>query len=198
MMEFKERVAWVLNIIKEREKLNNIQLSKILGVDKNTIQAYTHAKADIKGSALSSLVKEYRINGAWIISGIGEPFPGAREKFPEICGNPDFTVDQYNQMEECLHNYTREAIVSHDSINIDEAWGKAYKVLKAGTALSVALYMNIQQFAAALDAGEDLKRCRQEIADLREELQKLRQEVNRFTAHSTVERQDDGSEKEAI
>jgi transcriptional regulator with XRE-family HTH domain len=87
---------------------------------------------------------------------------------------------------------------SDQKINIEEAMGKAYKVLNAGTALSVALYMNIQQFAAALDTGQALKACQDQMKAMQEQIDALHAKVDRLTAPSTTERQGDGSEKKAM
>jgi cell division protein FtsL len=70
---------------------------------------------------------------------------------------------------------------SDQKINIEEAMGKAYKVLNAGTALSVALYMNIQQFAAALDTGQELKACQEQIKNLQEQIDDLKRQVDRMS-----------------
>jgi phage repressor protein C with HTH and peptisase S24 domain len=90
-LSFEERVAWALNWIKKRDDINNIQVAKILKVDKNTVQLYCHGKGFIKGYALAALVNDYKINGEWLISDKGEPFPGARENFPEVCGSNEYT-----------------------------------------------------------------------------------------------------------
>lgn len=91
-MYFEERVAWIINFIRKEKGLNNVQLGQMLGVNKNTIQAYSKGKGDLKGVALAGIVKHFGINGEWLISGHGEPFPGAREKYPEVCG-----VEELNQ-----------------------------------------------------------------------------------------------------
>ncbi|MDD4356021.1 MAG: helix-turn-helix domain-containing protein [Smithellaceae bacterium] len=87
---------------------------------------------------------------------------------------------------------------SDQKINIEEAMGKTYKVLNAGTALSVALYMNIQQFAAALDTGQALKICQDQMKAMQEQIDTLNAKVDRLSAPSTTERQGDGSEKKAM
>ena len=87
---------------------------------------------------------------------------------------------------------------SDQKINIEEAMGKAYKVLNAGTALSVALYMNIQQFAAALDTGQELRECKGLIKAMQSQIDDLSAKVDRLSAPSTTERQGDGSEKKAM
>lgn len=198
-MELEERVAWAINFIKDRDKLNNIQLGQKLGINKNTVGEYSQGKGDMKGVALAGLAKEFGFSGAWLISGIGEPFQGA----------PVHSNKQYDEISENIRLHTREALMQYDpnpdalfksdqKINIEEAMGKTYKVLNAGTALSVALYMNIQQFAAALDTGQELQECKELIKGLQSQINDLKMQVDRLSAPSTAGRQGDGSEKEAM
>ncbi|MEN6316619.1 MAG: helix-turn-helix transcriptional regulator [Clostridiaceae bacterium] len=92
-----------------------------------------------------------------------------------------------------------ETLFSYDQkINIEEAIGKTYKVLSAGTALSVALYMNIQQFAAAQDTGQILQQCQDQMKVMQAQIDDLNTKVDRLTTPSTAERQDDGSEEKAM
>ena len=75
---------------------------------------------------------------------------------------------------------------SDQKINIEEAMGKAYKVLNAGTALSVALYMNIQQFAAALDTGQELKECKDLMKSMQQQIDALNHKVDRQIGRAHV------------
>lgn len=85
-MYYEERIAWIIKWIKQEHGLNDPQLGKKWGVDKNTVAAYCNGKGIAKGPVLSSIVKDYGISGEWLIAGNGEPFPGARAKYPEVCG----------------------------------------------------------------------------------------------------------------
>lgn len=205
-MKFEDRISWVINHIKQEKKLNNISLGKILGSNKNTIQTYSKGKGDFKGTVLSGIVKNFGISGEWLISGSGEPYPGAREKFPEVCGKPPITQAQKDQITQYVKENTSQGFeareptgVYHMKINTDEAMGKAYKVLNAGTPLSVALYMNIQQFAVALESGEELTHCKEKLNTLEEHIESLQRQVDRLSAApATAEGQGDGSVKKAM
>ena len=70
-------------------------------------------------------------------------------------------------------------------LNIEEAIGKAYIILNAGTALSVALYLNIQQFSAAMDAAKELKVCQDQIKDMQKQMDSLNRKVDSLTAVPT-------------
>jgi len=210
VMELNDRVAWILGKIKEKNRLTNITLGESLNVDKNTIQTYCHGKGNLKGSVLSGIVKNYGISGEWIMSGAGEPFPGAREKFPEVCGPPGVTADQINKITQYVQEHTPGAGVrdssipdmlfhSSQKINIEEAMGKAYKVLNAGTALSVALYMNIQQFAAAQETGIELQECKNLLKGMQDQIDDLKRQMERLSARpSSSEGQGGASGSEKV
>jgi phage repressor protein C with HTH and peptisase S24 domain len=116
MISLEERVAWALSFIKNRDKITNIQLSKVFDVDKNTVQTYCHGKGNFKGSVLSIIVRDYGFNGEWLMAGKGEPFPGAREKFPEVCGPFGITEERQEQ----LYSYVKSATGQY-GIQPDEA-----------------------------------------------------------------------------
>ena len=221
-MTFEERVSWIINYIKKEHSLNNISLGKVLDSNKNTIQSYSKGKGDFKGNVLAGIVKNYGINGEWIMSGKGEPFPRAGARYPEICGPPGLTTDQQHQITESVHaqmNYSPDALFKSDQkLNIEEAMGKAYKVLNAGTSLSVALYMNIQQFAVALDTGQALQLCMEQAKEFQNQINEqkmdyenkfieqentflnkiseLNRKIDRLSASSSIaEGQGDGSAK---
>lgn len=194
-MNLEERAAWALHYIKEKNKLNNVELGKILGVDKNTVQTYYSGKGSLKGAALAVIVKNFGINGEWLMTGRGEPFPGAREKFPEVCGDPPTPRAVYDRINHVVKTaQAREAqaqypISEAQNLDIDVAIGKAYRVLAAGTALSDALYLNIQQFAAALDADIELKKCKEQLIELRDDFNDLKRKVERQEAVPAVQKE---------
>lgn len=204
----KERVRWAIGYICDNFKMTNEKIGKEMGCATSTINSY-RSKITVPGMDFSAYVKKYNISADWIDSGVGEPYPGAREKYPEVCGLKTSHEIQYDKITDSVHQHIKEASMQYNpnsdalfksdqKINIEEAMGKTYKVLSAGTALSVALYMNIQQFAAALDTGEELHKYKIEIASLREDMIRLQRQVDALTAPSIAGRQDDGSEKEAM
>jgi hypothetical protein len=179
-------------------------LGQKLGVNKNTIQEYSKGKGDFKGVALAAIVRDFGINGEWLMVGSGEPFSGAHEKYPEVCGSPCYAADQqvidYAQAKMPGVGVSPDAMFSsNQKLNIEEAMGKTYKVLTAGTSLSVALYMNIQQFALALDTGQALQICMEQAKDFQKQIDELKSKVDRLSAApSSSEGQGDGSESEKV
>ena len=190
-MFFEERVAWIIKKIKEKENLTNVQVGQKLGVNKNTVAAYCQGKGDLKGVALAGIVKHFGISGEWLIAGHGEPFPGARRDYIEVCG-PEKAH---------LYNKDAAALPAGDAqrINIEEAMGKTYKVLTSETPYVVALYLNVQQFSNAVDATKELSTCQDRITNLETQVGALRSQVDRMTAPPiTSEQQEASLAKEAM
>jgi|GEM_PF-1194182 len=86
-----KRIAWAIKAIKSDEALdkgiNDSDLSLILKVDKNTLVRYRKGLQNtVKSVVVGVLINHYNFSPLWIFEGEGEPFPGAREKYPEVCG----------------------------------------------------------------------------------------------------------------
>lgn len=94
MEKLAERVAWAIEVIKDNPSLdkgiNDVALAKILGTNKDTLADYRNQKGLLKGEVIERLVSYYKFSPAWLFQGVGEPFPGAREKYESVCG-PDST-----------------------------------------------------------------------------------------------------------
>ncbi len=96
-------MAWAINKMKEKNRLTNVKMGQILGVNKNTVAAYGEGKGNLKGIAIASIVKHFGIDAEWLTTGKGEPFPGAREDYREACGpesaqvviHPDIPPDEF-------------------------------------------------------------------------------------------------------
>jgi len=84
------RTAWAIERIKDDKALDkgitDVDLAKLLGTDKNTLARYRQKKGLPQGKVLERLVKHYKFNPMWFFLGQGEPFPGARDKYPDVCG----------------------------------------------------------------------------------------------------------------
>lgn len=92
MDDLASRTAWAIQAIKDNRDLdkgiNDVDLAKILGTDKNTLARYRQMKGLPQGKVLERLVSHYHFSPQWLFKGQGEPFPGARVKYPDVCG-PD-------------------------------------------------------------------------------------------------------------
>ena len=110
MEKLSERIAWAISIIPADKDLDkgivDVALAKVLGTNKDTLASYRKQKGLLKGEVIDKLVKHYKFNPMWFFLGQGEPFPGARAKYPEVCGpelsefvtippQPDFHAEDF-------------------------------------------------------------------------------------------------------
>ena len=88
MTEVRQRIAWAISIIPADidRGITDVELAKVLGTNKNTLADYRKLKGLIKIEVIDNLVRRYGFSPQWIFKGEGEPFPGARAKYPEVCG----------------------------------------------------------------------------------------------------------------
>jgi len=95
-----ERIAWSIEIIKIDDRLDkgitDVDLAKKLGTNKDTLAGYRNGKGLLKGEVIENIILHYKFNPLWIFKGEGEPFPGARKKYPEVCGPEKSAVDQHD------------------------------------------------------------------------------------------------------
>lgn len=197
-MFFEERVAWIIKKIKEKESLNNAQIGEKLGIDKNTVAAYLHKKGDLKGVALAGIVKHFGISGEWLIAGHGEPFPGARRDYSDVC-SPEKAP---------LYNKDVAALPAGEAgeLKISDLLHKTAVVLESKSIFTQALRSNIEAFHYAITCESQLEEFRgiinkqnSHLADLQSQMNLLRNQVDRLTAPPiTSEQQVDSLAKEAM
>jgi hypothetical protein len=211
------RCAWAIKIIRDDKDLDkgikDIALAKILGTDKNTLSRYRREKGLLKGEVIDNLIHHYHFHPMWLFFNEGEPFPGARQKYPGVCGPetpPQYFIDAASGAE--VHSppphygpgsSSSRQISDPKNFNLDEAMGRVYKVLSSNTPYALALYLNIQQFASSLDSIKELNECKerletmqQEVDALRAQVDVLRRQVDRLSAvPDTAAVSDDSSEK---
>jgi phage repressor protein C with HTH and peptisase S24 domain len=86
-----KRIAWAIETIKLDKGLDkgikDVDLAKILGTNKNTLAEYRQQRGLIKGEVIEKIVHHYHFNPMWLFYGAGEPFPGARDRYPDFCGH---------------------------------------------------------------------------------------------------------------
>jgi len=86
MTTLRERAHWAISYIVKNQGLSNEQIAKELGFSKETVRGYRNKAADPKVEFIVKFCDKYGFDLLWFSKGIGEPFPGARQQFPEICG----------------------------------------------------------------------------------------------------------------
>jgi transcriptional regulator with XRE-family HTH domain len=209
-LELKKRVSWAIKRVAAERHLTNITLAPLLDSTPTTVSNYRTEKNSPKPAFIINFCREFGYNQDWFMTGAGEPFVGAREKYPEICGPKTPNEIKYDQITESVRYHVKEAQMQYDpnpdalfnsdqKINIEEAMGKTYKVLADGSALSVALYMNIQQFAAARETGRELQECKELVKGMQSQIDELNAKVDRLSSRPTsTEGQGDASESEKV
>ncbi len=70
-MGLKERTRWAINQVVKANNLSNEKLSKLLGVNKNTINSYRTKKTPPSVAFIQSLSEQFGFNPAWIVTGEG-------------------------------------------------------------------------------------------------------------------------------
>ena len=175
-LELKKRTRWAINRLASEKSLTNITLSSLMGFTATTLSNYRTMKNSPKTAFIIKFCQMFGYSQNWFMTGEGEPFPGAYKKYPEVC----CPAGSAPSVHESAPPYG--ALVSEQKINIDEAQGKVYRVLSSGTALAAALYLNIQQFAAALDTGHELKVCQDQISGLQAQIDELKRQMERLAA----------------
>ncbi len=195
-MTDKERIAWVINWIKREKRLSNPKMAKMWGIDKNTVAAYSKGEGVAKGPVLASMVRDFGINGEWLIGNIGEPFPGARFKHPEVCGSDPKPAGETSPhlVGESFVPYNDNTII----VDVDKAMGRAYRIITSGTAFAVALDLNLKQFAEALDTGIAFKISQDEVLDLQAQINELRREIDNLKKGANTTKDSDDSFKEQV
>ena len=190
--DLKTRTRWAITHICKDRNFTNRSLASLLNIAVGNIAQYRSMNVRPSAEFMEKFCKQFGFSEGWFLSGIGEPFPGARIKHPEICG----PADPLPGVHETKASYATGA---DQKVNIEMAMGKAYKVLSSGTALGAALYLNIEQFSSALETGHELKVCQDQIGGLQTQINDLRGQVDRLTADPTTAAEPGaGLEKKAV
>jgi len=196
LQKLTERVAWAIKIIATDSDLDkgitDVALAKILGTNKDTLAVYRQEGGLLKGEVIDNLVARYNFSPQWLFKGQGEPFPGARAKYPDVCG-PD-SAPIYN-------NDTLPAALGIDPAI--QAMSDIKDIFASGDPVLIpAIQANINAFKRALQRERQFsqlinenRKLNESITDLRAQVEELRRQVDRLTAiPSTAIAQDDSLE----
>ena len=88
MLTLKERARWAISHVAERDGLSNTKIGKRIGVKGDTVNSYRSMATDPKVEFIVTFCEQFELNELWFLRGAGEPFPGARELYPDVCGEP--------------------------------------------------------------------------------------------------------------
>jgi hypothetical protein len=166
-----QRVSWAIKIITEDDDLDrgitDVALAKILGTNKNTLAGYRHEKGLLKGEVIDNLVSHYNFSPMWLFKGEGEPFPGARAKYRDVCETetPDPPKSEHLINEKAAIYATPGAkqAPTGTEIRISDAMTMTARVLESGTSYATALYLNIVHFDRAVSAETTMFKCQEDL-----------------------------------
>ncbi|MBU1045446.1 MAG: hypothetical protein KJ915_13750, partial [Candidatus Omnitrophica bacterium] len=168
-MDLTARVAWAINDIKEKTSLSWPKLANILGTNKNTVADYANEKGEkVLGVVIEKIVSEYKYSAEWLLEGKGEPYPGARERHPEVCGFPIYKDTHQGARDKSglrgesmkigkngqVFNMTLFKPESQDNGH-ENAFDMLSTVLKSGDqSITRALLANLHAFSGAVTQAE--------------------------------------------
>ena len=85
-MALRERVRWAINYAMKQYRLTNKTLAPLMGVTVATVNNYRTLKRTPKISFIRLFTIKHHIDLNWVLTGEGEPFLGASEDYPDVCG----------------------------------------------------------------------------------------------------------------
>jgi transcriptional regulator with XRE-family HTH domain len=183
MKTLAERLKWLRQKYGFKSKS---EAASYIGIKYGSYQGWEYGLSPGRKNA-EKLAAFYKCSLSWLMTGEGEPYPNGDQDNHSPFAERDLAAPLYN----------KDTLPVSQEINIDEAIGKTYKVLKSGTPYAVALYLNIQQFSSALDTSIEISAYKEELAELRDEIADMKRQIDRLSAvPDTATAQEDSSELE--
>jgi hypothetical protein len=191
-LDFKKRAKWAIDYVCTRDKLTNKSLGESLGFKGSTVGQYRSKRIKPPIKFTSPFCRLYRINETWLFSGEGEPFPGARVVYPEVCGPVEEHIDKADdqiQSKEGVKGYPSDKIAGvsegetypahqKSSFDLAKAVELAVRVLGSGTSYAYALYLNITHFERAITAESRLDVLEEKCKSLEQSVKELQRQLN--------------------
>lgn len=156
-LELGKRIAW----LRKYRNLKQIEVAKVLGIAYQSYQAYEYGSHPSRKN-LELILNYYNCSRSWLLTGEGEPFPGARQKYPEVCGPPAPT----ETTKESPLSPPVPAAPYPQEFRVSDALTMTARVLESGTSYATALYLNIQHFDRAIKAEERIAQVEQAQAEM--------------------------------
>jgi len=168
-----KRTRWAIEYVCRMHRLTNETLAPFMGVHRGTVSNYRTMRTTPRADFIKHLCEQFDINEKWLTGGKGEPFPGARQKYPDICGPEEYVPQEPKVVA------VNEGISAYNEINtikISEDLTLAAAVLESDTPYAVALHLNIRSFARAVDADTQLSKIELRIDNLENKVNDLTDE----------------------
>src|SRR4030043_1298883 len=128
--DLKKRTRWAITYICQTRNFTNKSLADILNIAVGNVSQYRSMGVRPSAEFMTKFCGHFGFNEAWFLSGVGEPFPGAYKNHSDVCGPAGSPPAGH----ESTPPYG--TLIAEQKINIEEAVGKAYKVLSSGRAVA--------------------------------------------------------------
>ncbi len=84
--DLRRRARWAINYAADAHDLTNETMAKAVDATVGTIANYRSMNTSPKVDFIKKFCGKFHFDEIWFLKGQGEPFPGARAKYPEVCG----------------------------------------------------------------------------------------------------------------
>lgn len=206
-----ERVAWAITTIKKDPALDrgisNINLGKKLGTNKDTLADYIKRRGLLKSEVVEKIVLIYKFNPLWLFSGKGEPFPGARLKYPDVCG-PEEVSQETAGKKNALYNSEEPAALHVAKTRAEyiagvDDFGKAVDGLREifdshDPVLIPAIQANIHIFQISVRREHHIQQQSDEITALKKENTNINTRLEAIEKRLAQTTEAENTEKKAI
>ena len=198
-IELGKRIAW----LRTNRGMEQKAAAEAIGILYTTYQKYEYGNFPSRRN-LDKILKYYACFKSWLLTGEGEPFVGAREKHPEICGPKTPNEIKHDQITESVHYHMKEAQLQYNPNSAQQSQGHhvpefsiaddliiAAKVLESKTHYAMSLHLNIQSFYNGVNnlttlnnVVTRLEELEGKFTQLQSENNSLRDEVKKLRDHS--------------
>ena len=162
--------------------------AEAIRVNRKTVEKWESKKQENlpNGETLRRIARtfeESNVNLNWLLTGDGEPFPGARSQFPQMCG------PETPYIKGAVVPITQVVQDTEPTFKISEDLMMVTRVLESGTSYAAALHLNIVHFDRAVTAEQkisdleaDNKAIRKGNEQLRTRMDSLEQAMEQLMA----------------
>ena len=179
----KNRARWAINYVIAERKLSNDKLAQEMGVNVGTVNNYRTMRTDPRITFIEKFCKLYGFNYRWFMFGEEEPFPGAREKYPEICGTRFLQAYHVpgSSSDEIVPKGYKEGEDEMRGTRLSDDIALAARILESRTPYATALRLNIQAFGRAMSAEQRISQVEQRVTSSETQLlEKLNELTSRI------------------
>lgn len=183
LIDLRERVKWAIDYVKRENKLSDEKVGEKTGVIYGTINNYRNMKTTPGIDFIARFCTEFGFNERWLLYGENEPFPGAREKYPEICGPRFYNASHVegSSSDEMVPKGYKEGEDEMRGTRLSDDIALAARILESRTPYATALRLNIQAFGRAMSAEQRISQVEQRVTTSESQLlEKLNELTSRI------------------